>query len=113
MMSQRMVPQSGSGLSGATQDPAEVGPNTEAAYSIIPGSYRFVDLTGFGGRVGEYDSLQQSAGADLATSYVSDLNHLAVVSRGNVLSAQDYQASTQLTAGKWALWCAKTLCVGF
>ncbi len=99
MFSQRMAPLSGT--SGATQDP-EVGPGTEAAYSIIPGSYRFVDLTGFGGRVGEYDSLQQSAGADLATSYVSDLNHLTVVSRGNVLSGQDYQASTQLSAGSWA-----------
>ncbi len=76
--------------------------NTYAAYSLIPGSCRFVDQTGFGGRVGEYETLQQSAGADVATSYVSTQNHLTIVSRGNVPSSQDYQAASQLTAGQWA-----------
>ncbi len=102
MLSQRLAPMSGGDLSGGSSDPAEVGPNTEAAYSIVPGSYRFVDQSGYGGRVGEYDTLQQSAGADMATSYVSELNHLTVVSRGNVLSSQDYQAASQITAGQWA-----------
>jgi hypothetical protein len=93
---------SGANLSGGGADPTEIGTeNTDAAYSLVPGAYRFVDQTGFGGRVGEYDTLQQSAGADVATSYVSELNHLTVVSRGNVLSSQDYQAASQLTAGKW------------
>jgi predicted CXXCH cytochrome family protein len=94
---------SGGDLSGSNTDPGEVGTsNTDVAYSIIPGSYRFVDQTGFGGRVGEYDTLQQSAGADAATAYVSSLNHVTIVSRGNVLNRQDYQAASQLTAGQWA-----------
>jgi predicted CXXCH cytochrome family protein len=83
----------------STETPAE---NVYGAYSITPGSYRFVDQTGYGGRVGEYDTLQQSAGADAETAYVSTLNHLTVVSRANVLSGQDYQAASQVTAGKWA-----------
>jgi predicted CXXCH cytochrome family protein len=102
MLSQRLAPMSSGALSGGSTDPSEVGPSTDVAYSIIPGSYRFVDQSGYGGRVGEYDTLQQSAGADVATSYVSDLNHLTVVSRGNVLSGQDYQAASQVTAGQWA-----------
>jgi predicted CXXCH cytochrome family protein len=102
MLSQRVAPLSSGTMSGGSQDPTEVGPNTDVAYSIVPGSYRFVDQSGYGGRVGEYDTLQQSAGADVATSYVSDLNHLTVVSRGNVLSSQDYQAASQVTAGQWA-----------
>jgi predicted CXXCH cytochrome family protein len=101
-MLSRLTPMSGGNLSGGGGDPTEGAQNTDVAYSIIPGSYRFVDQTGFGGRVGEYDTLQQSAGADVATSYVSSLNHLTVVSRGNVLSSQDYQAASQLTAGQWA-----------
>lgn len=75
--------------------------NSYGAFTVIPGSYRFVDQTGFGGRVGEYDSLQESAGADLATSYVSTPNHLVAVSRGNVVSSNDYQAASQITAGEW------------
>jgi predicted CXXCH cytochrome family protein len=92
----------GNGLAGNT-DPAETQPSdTYAAYSITPGMYRFVDQTGFGGRVGEYDTLQQSAGADVATSYVSLPNHVTVVSRGNVLTGADYQAASQVTVGQWA-----------
>ena len=103
MLSQRLARLSGSDLSGGSSGPSQVeATNTDAAYSIVPGSYRFVDRTGFGGRVGEYDTLQQSAGADVATSYVSQLNHLTVISRGNVLSSQDYQAAAQVTAGRRA-----------
>ncbi len=103
MSSRNVAPLSGASMAGGDPNPAETQiDNTYAAYSLIPGSYRFVDQTGFGGRVGEYDTLQQSAGADVATSYVDSQNHLIVVSRGNVLSSQDYQASSQLTAGQWA-----------
>src|SRR6202158_6071395 len=102
MLSQRLAPMSSGALSGGSTNPSEFGTSTDVAYSIIPGSFRFVDQSGYGARVGEYDTLQQSAGADMATSYVSDLNHLTVVSRGNVLSSQDYQAASQVTAGKWA-----------
>ena len=103
MLSQSMAPLSGGAMSADNTNPAETGVgNVDASYSIIPGSYRFVDQTGFGGRVGEYDTLAQSAGADVATSYVSELNHVTIVTRGNVLNSQDYQAASQLTAGKWA-----------
>ena len=71
-----------------------------AAYSITPGAYRFVDGTGYLGRVGEYDSLQQSAGANAVTAYVSPQNHLTVVSWGTVLTGDDYQARSQVTAGE-------------
>ena len=103
MLLHSMPPLSGGGMSADNANPSETGPaNVDAAYSIIPGMYRFVDQTGFGGRVGEYDTLAQSAGADVATSYVSHLNHVTVVSRGNVLNSQDYQAASQFTAGNWA-----------
>ncbi len=105
-MLSRFAPMSGglsAAMSGDNTNPGEPGAiQTDAAYSIVPGSYRFVDITGFGGRVGEYDTLQQSAGADVATAYVSSLNHVTVVTRGNVLNSQDYQAASQLTAGEWA-----------
>jgi predicted CXXCH cytochrome family protein len=97
-----MSPANFSGGSGGG-DPTEPGVGqTDVAYSLIPGSYRFVDQSGYGGRVGEYDTLQQSAGADAATAYVSSLNHLTIVSRGNVISSQDYQAASQITAGERA-----------
>ncbi len=72
-----------------------------SAFSITPGAYRFVQGSGFLGRVGEYDSLEQSAGTDVVTAYVSPQNHLTVVSRANVLSGDDYSAASQLTAGEW------------
>jgi predicted CXXCH cytochrome family protein len=97
-----MAPLSGASLWGEDQQASEAQlENVYGVYSIIPGSYRFVDQTGFGGRVGEYDSLQQSAGADAQTSFVSTQNHLTVVSRGNVLNGDDYQAASQVTAGQW------------
>lgn len=102
-MLSRLAPMSGVSAAMSGDNSTEPGAiQTDAAYSIIPGSYRFVDITGFGGRVGEYDTLQQSAGVDVATSYVSSLNHVTVVTRGNVLNSQDYQAASQLTAGQWA-----------
>ena len=75
--------------------------NAYGTYSITPGAYRFIDQTGFGGRVGEYDTLEQSAGANAASSYVSATNHLTVVSRADILSSRDYQAASQLSAGRW------------
>ncbi|MBV8049861.1 MAG: hypothetical protein JOZ80_01655 [Acidobacteriaceae bacterium] len=92
----------GGNISGGDQNPGEAqSQNSYGIYSITPGSYRFVDKTGFGGRVGEYDTLHQSAGADAETAYVSTLNRMTIVSRGNVLSGEDYQAGSQVTAGEW------------
>jgi predicted CXXCH cytochrome family protein len=101
MSSGSLPPFSGGNMWSGSGGPA----GTEAgaaysAYSITPGAYRFVDGSGFLGRVGEYDSLQQSAGADAVTAYVSPQNHLTVVSRANVLTGDDYSAASQLTAGE-------------
>ena len=102
MSSGNTAPLSGGNMEGGDPNPPETSTqNSYGAYSITPGSYRFVDQTGFGGRVGEYDSLQQSAGADAESAYVSTQNHLTVISRANVLSGEDYQARSQVTAGDW------------
>jgi predicted CXXCH cytochrome family protein len=97
-----MPPLAGDNTQAGSASPGEMQTQSSyAAYSITPGSYRFVDQSGFGGRVGEYDTLQQSAGADAATSYVSTQNHVTVVSRANLLSGDDYSAKAQVTAGGW------------
>ena len=102
MSSGNMAPLSGGNMEGSDPNPGETpAQNSYGAYSITPGSYRSVDQTGFGGRVGEYDTLQQSAGADAESAYVSTQNHLTVISRANVLSGEDYQAASQVTAGEW------------
>ncbi|MFI5058896.1 MAG: cytochrome c3 family protein [Candidatus Acidiferrales bacterium] len=102
MSSGYLPPLSGGNMPGANSGPA----GTEAqaaysAYSITPGAYRFVDGSGFLGRVGEYDTLQQSAGADAVSAYVSTRNHLTVVSRANILTGDDYSAASQVTVGEW------------
>ena len=103
MLSQELHSMSGGNMLQAGSNPAEAQPTgTFAAYSITPGAYRFVDLTGFGGRVGEYNSLDQSAEADVETSFVSLPNHMVIVSRGTALSGEDFQATSQATIGKWA-----------
>jgi predicted CXXCH cytochrome family protein len=94
-------PLSGVNMWGGSSDP----PVTEAApgnayYSFTPGAYRFIEGSGYLGRVGEYDSLQESAGGDAVTAYVSPENHLTMVSRANFLSGYDYSFSSQLTAGE-------------
>ena len=82
------------------QEPTEIGA-IYSAYSLTPASYRFVDGTGFLGRVAEYDTLQQSAGADAATSYVDPRRHLTAVFRGNLITGDDYSATSQVTVGQW------------
>ncbi len=95
-------PLSGGASVSQTANPTipEASTAPSAAYSVIPGSYRFVDGSGFLGRVGEYDSLQQSAGTDVATAYVLPANHVTVISRASVLTGADYSAASQLTAGQ-------------
>lgn len=102
-MLSRLTLASGASMAASGQGSAEPElPNAYGEYSIIPGAYRFVDVTGFGGRVGEYDTLHQSEGGDVSSSYVSDLNHLVVVTRGSILNSEDYHAASQITAGQWA-----------
>jgi predicted CXXCH cytochrome family protein len=90
----------GNAAAGNSNPPGAEEGAASSFYSITPGTYRFVDGSGFLGRVGEYDSLQQSAGVDSATAFVSTQNHLTVVSRANVLSGDDYSVASQLTAGE-------------
>ncbi len=92
------APLSGDGIGGDPQAAETLGA-ADSAYSITPGQYRLVDGTGFLGRVGEYDSLQQSAGADAVVASVLPQYNMTVVSRGNLSSADDYSARSQLTAG--------------
>jgi predicted CXXCH cytochrome family protein len=72
-----------------------------AASSISSVGYRFMDNSGFAGRAGEYDSLQQSAGTTSVTTYVLPKKHLTLVSRNRVLTGNDYSMRSQLTAGNW------------
>ena len=103
MLSQELRAMSGGNTLQGAANPAEAQPvSAFAAYSITPGGYRFVDLSGFGGRVGEYNSLDQSAEAQIETSYVSLPNHMVIVSRGSALSGDDFQATSQVTIGQWA-----------
>jgi hypothetical protein len=86
---------------GGDSDPPGTGTDPgNAYYSFTPGAYRSIDGSGYLGRVGEYDSLQESAGGDVATAYVSPQNHLTVVSRADILSGYDYSVSSQFTAGE-------------
>ncbi|HYA64777.1 MAG TPA: cytochrome c3 family protein [Candidatus Sulfotelmatobacter sp.] len=104
LSSRSAAPLSGGAMAGGAGMPpaTETEGAASSAFSFTPGEYRFVDGSGFLGRVGQYDSLEQSAGADISEAYVSTRNNLTVVSRGNVLSGDDYSAATQLTAGEWA-----------
>jgi len=71
-----------------------------ASWSITPASYRFLHVSGFPGRVGEYDSLEQSAGASVTSAYVLPRKHLTLVTQGTVLAGSDYSLRSQLTIGK-------------
>ena len=85
----------GRGMGGGT----EINDAGTTAYSLTAGQYRFVDGSGYLGRVGEYDTLDQSAGTDMAQSYVSKEHNLTIVSRASVMTGSDYSAAAQLT---WA-----------
>lgn len=89
--------QAGSGIPGST----EIEAGASSAFSFTPGQYRFVDGSGYLGRVGEYDSLEQSAGTDFSQAYVSTRNNVTAVTRANVLTGNDYSAAAQLTASDW------------
>jgi len=80
---------------GATPEPVD----PSASWSMTPASYRFLHISGFAGRVGEYDSLEQSAGASVTSSYVLPRKHLTLVSQGAALTGNDYSIRSQLTIG--------------
>jgi len=85
---------------GASQ-PAENAPEVNYHLTVMMPQYRFVDTSGYGGRVGEYDSLQQSLGGDLSFDYVDIPQHMTIKSTWDVLSRDDYDLKSRLTFGKW------------
>jgi hypothetical protein len=70
------------------------------AWSATSAAYRFLHVSGFAGRVGEYDSLQQSGGTSVSTAYVDPKKRLTLVARGMVLTGSDYSLRSQLTVGE-------------
>jgi predicted CXXCH cytochrome family protein len=61
-------------------------------------SYRMLSSTGFRGRVGEYDSLEEYAGADVNQASVSFANHVALKSHAKIINSDDYNIGAELTA---------------
>ena len=99
---QPISPVSAAAMLNGDAPPAEADPAAaSSAVSVSPVSYRFLDESGFPGRVGEYDSLEQSAGTNAVTAFVSQQNHLTLVSRGTVIAGNDYSIRSQLTVSKW------------
>src|SRR5208337_384983 len=84
-----------------TSQPAENVPELNYHLTVMMPQYRFVDTSGYGGRVGEYDSLQQSIGGDLSFDYVNVPEHLTIKSTWDVLSRDDYDLKSRITFGKW------------
>jgi predicted CXXCH cytochrome family protein len=88
------------GNGGSPGNGASMGAESQAplsASSITPAAYRFLDISGFPGRAGEYDSLEQSAGSNVSSTYVLPSKHLTLVSRGAVITGNDYSLRSQLT----------------
>jgi hypothetical protein len=84
---------------GASQ--AENIPEVNYHLTVMMPQYRFLDTSGYGGRVGEYDSLQQSLGGDLSFNYVNIPEHMTIKSTWDVISRDDYDLKSRLTFGKW------------
>src|SRR5579863_7765392 len=80
--------------------PAEKAPEVTYHMTVMLPQYRFLDTRGYGGRVGEYDSLQQSLGGDVAFNYVNVPEHMTVKYSADVLSGDVYDSKARLTFGK-------------
>ena len=85
----------------APSQPAENVPEVTYHLTVMMPQYRFVDTSGYGGRVGEYDTLQQSLGGDLSFSYVDIPQHMTIKSTWDILSRDDYDLKSRITFGKW------------
>ncbi len=86
--------------SGSSQ-PGENQPEVTYHLTEMLPQYRFVDTSGYGGRVGEYDTLEQSLGGDFFLNFVNVPRHLSIKSTINVISRDDYESKFRLTEGKW------------
>ncbi|MGB9236332.1 MAG: hypothetical protein WCC04_18135 [Terriglobales bacterium] len=80
---------------------AESVPEVNYHLTVMMPQYRFLDTSGYGGRVGEYDSLQQSLGGDLSFDYVNVPEHMTVKSTWDIISRDDYDLKSRVTFGKW------------
>ncbi len=87
--------------SSGTSQPAENVPEVNYHLTVMMPQYRFLDSSGYGGRVGEYDSLQQSLGGDLSFVYVDVPQHMTIRSTWDVVSRDDYDLKSRITFGKW------------
>jgi hypothetical protein len=85
---------------GASQA-AENVPEINYHLTVMMPQYRFLDTSGYGGRVGEYDSLQQSLGGDLSFVYVDVPEHMTIRTTWDVVSRDDYDLKSRITFGKW------------
>ena len=85
---------------GASQA-AENVPEINYHLTVMMPQYRFLDTSGYGGRVGEYDSLQQSLGGDLSFVYVNVPEHMTIRTTWDVVSRDDYDLKSRITFGKW------------
>ena len=85
---------------GASQA-AESVPEINYHLTVMMPQYRFLDTSGYGGRVGEYDSLQQSLGGDLSFVYVNVPEHMTIRTTWDVVSRDDYDLKSRITFGKW------------
>ncbi len=66
---------------------------------FTPGAYRFVNVTGYGSRVGEYDSLQEAEGGGFEANYISVPHHTSLLTRATVLTGSDFHVVSQLNVG--------------
>ncbi len=74
-------------------------PNDYWALYFTPGAYRFLDVTGYGGRVGEYDSLRSVEGGNFQGDYVSVAHHLSLLTRATVEAGSDFDFRSQFNVG--------------
>ncbi|HYK91598.1 MAG TPA: hypothetical protein VE398_22715, partial [Acidobacteriota bacterium] len=86
-----------SGMPGSTG----AGTGTYWGMNFTPGAYRFLNVTGYAGRVGEYDALEQSLGANLEGDYVSMPHRLSILTRGTVVNRSDFDLASQINLGEW------------
>jgi len=76
-------------------------PEVNYHLTVMMPQYRFIDTRGYGGRVGEYDSLQQSLGGDLAFDYLDIPQQMTVHYAVDVLSRDVYDSKSRVSFGKW------------
>jgi len=85
----------------AAPQSTENAPEVTYHLTLMLPQYRFIDTTGYGGRVGEYDTLQQSLGGDFSLNFVDVPQHLTIKSTIDAISRDDYESKSRLTLGKW------------